>query len=73
MRVFALLMSNNSSLEMFQVYAGKSFWRVKLLSHYEEQDLAKDTQIWCSWKILHVILVYSCLFLGTSQNILAES
>ena len=48
---------------------------LKLLSHYEElrQDLAKNTQIWCSWKILHVILVYSCLFLGTSKNILAQS
>ena len=36
---------------------------LKLLSHYEElrQDIAKNTQIWCSWKILHVIVVYSCL------------
>ena len=49
---------------------------LKLLSHYEElrQDLAKNTQILVFLEdSACVILVYSCLFSGTSKNILAES
>ena len=43
------------------------------VSHYQElrQDPAKNTRF--SRKILHGILVYSCLFQGTSQNILSKS
>ena len=69
--------SNCLSIKLCLTYEDSNmrFFCLKLVSHYEDlrQDLAKNTQVCCSLMILHVILFYSCLFLGISQNTLDES